>query len=81
MNYYWDSEKGKIYLEIDKLNEELIYVSYLSAGLGSNDIGLDRGQIGNSKIIKFEKIGNKIMVFEPNYKFRADSDNEAEKKP
>ncbi len=80
MNYYWDSEKGKIYLEIDKLNEELIYVSYLSAGLGSNDIGLDRGQIGNSKIIKFEKIGNKIMVFEPNYKFRADSDNEAEKK-
>lgn len=80
LNYYWDSEKGKIYLEIDKLNEELIYVSYLSAGLGSNDIGLDRGQIGNSKIIKFEKIGNKIMVFEPNYKFRATSDNEAEKK-
>jgi len=80
MNYYWDAEKGKIYLEIDKLNEELIYVSYLSAGLGSNDIGLDRGQIGNSKIIKFEKIGNKIMVFEPNYKFRANSDNEAEKK-
>lgn len=80
LNYYWDSEKGKIYLEIDKLNEELIYVSYLSAGLGSNDIGLDRGQIGNSKIIKFEKIGNKIMAFEPNYKFRANSDNEAEKK-
>lgn len=80
MNYYWDTEKGKIYLEIDKLNEELIYVSYLSAGLGSNDIGLDRGQIGNSKIIKFEKIGNKIMIFEPNYKFRANSDNEAEKK-
>jgi len=80
MNYYWDAENGKIYLEIDKLDEELIYVSYLSAGLGSNDIGLDRGQIGNSKIIKFQKIGNKIMVFEPNYKFRADSDNEAEKK-
>ncbi|SMG12277.1 protein of unknown function [Marivirga sericea] len=80
MNYYWDAEKGKIYLEIDKLNEDLIYVSYLSAGLGSNDIGLDRGQIGNSKIIKFEKIGNKIMMFEPNYKFRANSDNAAEKK-
>jgi hypothetical protein len=80
LNYYWDAEKGKIYLEIDKLNEELIYVTYLSAGLGSNDIGLDRGQIGNSKIIKFEKIGNKIMVFEPNYKFRADTENEAEKK-
>jgi hypothetical protein len=80
LNYYWDADKGKIYLEIDKLNEELIYVSYLSAGLGSNDIGLDRGQIGNSKIIKFEKIGNKIMIFEPNYKFRANSDNDSEKK-
>jgi len=80
LNYYWDADERKIYLEIDKLNEELLYVSYLSAGLGSNDIGLDRGQKGNTKIIKFEKIGNKIMVFEPNYKFRADSDNEAEKK-
>jgi len=80
MNYYWDADKGKIYLEIDKLNQELLYVSYLSAGLGSNDIGLDRGQKGDTKIIKFEKIGNKIMVFEPNYKFRANSDNKAEKK-
>jgi len=80
MNYYWDAEKGKIYLEIDKLNQELLYVSYLSAGLGSNDIGLDRGQKGDTKIIKFKKIGNKIMVFEPNYKFRANSDNKAEKK-
>ncbi|WNB16977.1 zinc-dependent metalloprotease [Marivirga arenosa] len=79
-NYYWDSDEGKIYLEIDKLNQEFIYVSYLSAGIGSNDIGLDRGQIGNSKILKFEKIGNKIMVFEPNYKFRAQTENPAEKK-
>lgn len=79
LNYYWDAEKGKIYLEIDKLNEELLYANYLSAGLGSNDIGLDRGQVGNTRIIKFEKIGNKIMVFEPNYKFRAITDNEAEK--
>ena len=45
INYYWDESKGKIYIEIEKLGQELIYVNYLSAGLGSNDIGLDRAKL------------------------------------
>ena len=52
LNYYWDDNKGKVYLEIRDLNQEMIYVNYLSAGVGSNDIGLDRGQIGGTRIIK-----------------------------
>ena len=46
INYYWDDNKGRLYLEVKDLNSEFLYVNYLSAGIGSNDIGLDRGQIG-----------------------------------
>ena len=75
INYYWDDNNGKLYFEIENLDNELIYVNYLSAGVGSNDIGLDRGQIGDTRIIKFVKIGPKILMVQPNYKFRALSDN------
>ena len=80
INYYWDDEKGKLYLDIKKLDTEFLYVNYLSAGVGSNDIGLDRGQIGGTRIIKFVKKGPKILMIQPNYKFRAVSYNEEEKK-
>ncbi len=78
LNFYWDDNKGKIYLEIKNLNQELIYINYLSAGIGSNDLGLDRGQIGGTRIIKFVKMGPKILMVQPNYKYRAISNNEEE---
>ena len=78
LNFYWDDNKGKIYLEIKNLNQELIYINYLSAGVGSNDLGLDRGQIGGTRIIKFVKMGPKILMVQPNYKYRAISNNKEE---
>ena len=78
LNFYWDDNKGKIYLEIKNLNQELIYINYLSAGIGSNDLGLDRGQIGGTRIIKFVKMGPKILMVQPNYKYRAISNNKEE---
>lgn len=76
--FYWEEEKGNIYLEIDKLNREVLYVNSLAAGVGSNDIGLDRGQLGNERIIRFEKHGPKILMVQPNYDYRAVSDNQDE---
>jgi hypothetical protein len=78
--YYSDEENGKIYLQIDKLNAEFLYVNSLAAGVGSNDIGLDRGQLGNRRVVKFEKHGPKIMMVQPNYGYRAVSDNMEEVK-
>src|SRR2546423_12580664 len=40
--FYWDAKAGKVWLEIDKWNSEFLYVESLPAGIGSNDIGLDR---------------------------------------
>jgi hypothetical protein len=68
---YWEEHSGKLWLEIDRFDAEFLYVDYLSAGVGSNDLGLDRGQIGGSRIVKFVRSGPRILLLEPNYKFRA----------
>jgi hypothetical protein len=68
---YWDEHAGKLWLEIDKFDVEFLYVDYLSAGVGSNDLGLDRGQIGGSRIVKFIRSGPRILLLQPNYDFRA----------
>lgn len=76
---YWDAKKGKIWLEIDKLDTEILYYPSLAAGVGSNDIGLDRGRIAPSHVVKFERSGNKVLLVEPNYAYRAITDNVQEK--
>ncbi len=80
VSFYWDENAGKIWLEIDKIDTELLYVLSLPAGLGSNDIGLDRGLLGGSRIIKFIKVGRKILIVQPNYNYRAITDDGAERK-
>ncbi len=74
-NLYWDDAKGKLWLEVARLEEEFLYVNSLSAGVGSNDLGLDRGQLGGSRIVFFKKMGNRLLLIEPNYDYRAESEN------
>jgi hypothetical protein len=80
ISFYYDDTEDKVFLEIDKLNHEFLYVNALSEGLGSNDIGLDRGQLGNGVVVKFEKAGNKLLLIQTNQKYRAITDNIEEKK-
>src|SRR4029078_3503729 len=77
--FYWDAKSGKLWLEIDKWNSEFLYVESLPAGLCSKDIGLDRGQMGNSFIVRFDRTGPKVLLVAPNYDFRAITDNANEK--
>ncbi len=77
--FYWDEKGGRILLEIDKLDQEILYVSSLPSGVGSNDLGLDRGQIGQTRIVKFVRSGPKILLLQPNYDYRAVSPNPDER--
>ncbi|HET9479415.1 MAG TPA: DUF5117 domain-containing protein, partial [Pyrinomonadaceae bacterium] len=77
--FYWDAKAGKIWLEIDKWNTEFLYVESLPAGIGSNDIGLDRGQLGNSSVVRFDRTGPRVLLVAPNYSFRATSNNPDER--
>jgi hypothetical protein len=79
-HFFWDDSTGKIWLQINKLDSEILYQTSLPAGLGSNDMSLDRGIMGNTHIVKFSRVGNKVLMIEPNYAYRATSGNKAEKK-
>jgi len=68
-----------MFLQIDALEDEFLYVRSLSQGIGSNDIGLDRGQLGSGVVVHFKKAGNKLLLIQPNQDFRAITDNEEEK--
>ena len=75
---YWDASLGQLWMEIPELDKEMIHFAGFGAGLGSNDIGLDRGALRGSRIVKFERVGRKVLMVQPNYRFRANSDNPAE---
>ncbi len=79
-NFYWDVKTGKLWLAIDKWDKEFLYVNSLPAGLGSNDIGLDRGQLGGRRVVVFRRTGPKILMIEPNYSYRAITNNPDEKR-
>ena len=76
--YWWDAANGKIWLQVDKFDKEFLYVNSLPAGIGSNDIGLDRGQLGSSRIVSFNKVGKKLLMIQPNYDYRATSTDKKE---
>lgn len=75
---YWDDDAGQLWMEIPYLDTEVLHIAGLGAGLGSNDIGLNRGQLMGSRIVTFERVGRKVMMVQPNYRFRASSSNAAE---
>jgi hypothetical protein len=72
---YWDEKTGSLWMEVDKFDTEMLYATGLSAGLGSNDIGLDRGESGQGRVVKFQRIGPRVMLVQPNYTWRATSTN------
>jgi hypothetical protein len=78
--FYYDEKQDKFFLLIDKLDSAFIYIESLTAGVGSNDIGLDRNQLGKERIVKFERRGPKILLIEPSQFYRALSPNIAERK-
>ncbi len=80
LTFYWNAKENKIWLEIDKFDTELLYYPSLAQGVGSNDIGLDRGRLGQEHVVKFQRTGNKVLMIEPNYAYRAISNDPLERR-
>jgi hypothetical protein len=80
IEFYYDERQDRVWLLIDKFNTELLYIESLTAGVGSNDIGLDRNQLGRERIVYFEKRGSKVLLVEPNNFYRAISNSQAERR-
>src|ERR1051326_1487504 len=77
---YWDERTGSLFLEITRFDTEFLYTTGLAAGLGSNDLGLDRGQEGGGRLVSFQRIGPKVLMVQPNESFRSSSVNPAERR-
>ncbi len=75
---YWDASKGTLWMEIARFDTDLLNLSGIGAGLGSNDIGLDRGRLSGSRVVRFERVGRKVLMVQPNFSFRASTENQAE---
>lgn len=75
---HWDAKNGRLYLEIPRLNVDMLYFDSLPYGTGSNDLGLDRGQVSAAKLVRFERFGPKILLVRPDEKFRSSDQDPAE---
>src|SRR5688572_11769958 len=74
---YWDEAGGRLWLEVPKLDVEVLHSTGFGTGLGSNDIGIDRGALTGSRIVKFERVGPRLLMVQPNYRYRGTSSNPA----
>jgi hypothetical protein len=76
---YWDAASGSLYWEIDKLDTEFLYQVSMGSGLGSNPVGIDRGQLRGTYVLEAQRVGPRVLLVEPNYRYRATSDNPLER--
>ena len=77
-DFYYQIEQDKVFLKIDKFGQPFLFQSSMPQGIGSNDIGLDRGQLGDTRLVQFERFGNKVLLKQLNTQYRASSSNRAE---
>ena len=71
VDLYWDKEHGRLLLRIENFDEPFLYQASLARGVGSNDLGLDRGQLGSDSIVEFERAGPKVFLVANNLRYRA----------
>ena len=79
-NLYWDAGQGQLWLEVTRLGDEFLYQSGLAAGIGSNDIGMDRSAVGGTHIVRLERMGAKILLIAENFRHRSISEDENERR-
>ncbi|MBL4571750.1 MAG: zinc-dependent metalloprotease [Gammaproteobacteria bacterium] len=78
-NLYWEESSGKMFWEIDKLDTEFLYQVSMGSGLGSNPVGIDRGQLRGTYVLSAKRVGPRVLLVQRNYRYRASSDNVLER--
>jgi Met-zincin/Domain of unknown function (DUF5117) len=76
---YHDTNRGRLYLEVAELDAPFLYQSSMARGVGSNDLGLDRGQLGDAYVVEFQRHGDKLLLVAQNLDYRAQSDSSDER--
>lgn len=85
LNLHVDANDGRVLVRLPEPGEdgvalEAIHTARLTSGLGSNPVGLDRGWGDSGKIVIFRKRGGKVLLEQPNLRYRASPDNPLEER-
>jgi hypothetical protein len=81
LDLFVDDELGKVMLRLPPARGprrqigEYIYYEGIVSGLGSNPVGLDRGQVGEPQILRLRELGGKVVFELVNLRFRALSES------
>ena len=80
-----DEETNKIYAKLPKADEtgvmlRFIHAARLTAGLGSNPVGLDRGWGEGGRVVVIRQMGDKIILEQENLSYRASPENPLEER-
>jgi Met-zincin/Domain of unknown function (DUF5117) len=84
LELYLDRRRGKVWLRVPPPRRpggevaSYLYVEGLVTGLGSNPVGLDRGQLGNARVVTLRRLGGRVLVEAQNLRFRAVAGSAAE---
>lgn len=83
LDLYVDGDAARAWLKLPApdrggVHAECLYMEGLTTGLGSNPVGLDRGQVRGPWLVRFTRVGRRVFLERPNLAFRADSDDPSE---
>jgi len=83
---YVDRARGRVWLEVPPAAgpggevASYLYVEGIVTGLGSNPVGLDRGQVSEARVLTLRRVGGRVLFELPNLRYRALSRDEAERR-
>ncbi len=83
LDTYLDRRQGRVWLVAPAGQGELgryLYVEGLRTGLGSNPVGLDRGQLGRTRLVALRRLGDRLLIEELNLRYRALSERGEERR-
>lgn len=76
---WWSADGEELAIEVPPPDADVLYTVRLAAGLGSNDVGLDRGQLGESRLVRFRPVGSRVLLVAPNLDWRSGSERADER--
>ncbi len=68
---YLNDRTGAVWLELPADSTRVLFMTTLATGLGSNDLGLDRGSGGGVRMARFDKAGERVLLTFENTQYRS----------
>lgn len=79
VDHYRNDDSGRVLIGVHALEEPFLLVNSLPGGLGSNDVGLDRAQVSEPRMVEWRRVGERLLLVQRNTRYVAVTDDDAER--